>query len=172
MPSVPDLSRVVTGPAEVKVDGVSVGRTAGPVRARFTPLLREETCAYTGESPVDYVVVGTRAELVMHLADYVLENILLAMPHAAYGYGYASVGMLPGTRLSASAATGTVHPLALDAGDATEDVTLHHAVCVGVAELSYASGEDRLVEARFAGLVDVSRQDGDLAARVASPQRT
>ncbi|MHC4253911.1 MAG: hypothetical protein ACYS9X_32760 [Planctomycetota bacterium] len=172
MPSIPDLSRVVTGPAEVKVDGVSVGRTSGPVKARFTPLLREETCAYTGASPVDYVVVGTRAEIVMRLADHVLENTLLAMPHAAYGYGYASVGMLPGTRLSASAAAVTVHPLALDAGDTSEDVTLHHAACVGVVELSYAPGEDRLVEARFVGLVDISREDGDLAARIASPQRT
>ena len=96
MARVSDLSRVVTGPAEVLVDGISGGRTAGPVRARFTPLLREETYAYTGATPADYVVVGLRAELFVPLADYVLENVLLAMPGALETYGYARLGSLPG----------------------------------------------------------------------------
>ncbi len=172
MPVAYDLSRVVTGPAEVRVDGVTVGRTSGPVRARFTPLLREETAAHTGASPVDYVVVGVRAELILTLAEYVLENVLLAMPHAGYGYGYAAIGSLPGTRLSGGAASVTVHPLSREVDDPSEDVTLHHAVCVGTAELSYSSDEDRLIEARFTGLVDLSRTDGDLIARVASRGRS
>ena len=172
MGSACDLGRVVSGPAEIRVNGVSVGRTSGPIKMRFTPLLREITSAHTGASPVDYVVVGVRAELVVSLAEYVLENVLLATPHAAAGYGYAAVGYLPGRRLAEEAASVTVHPITREAGDASEDVTLHHAVCVGVTELGYSSESDRLIEARFIGLVDFSRTDGGLVARVASPKRS
>ena len=171
MAALQNLSRVVTGPAEVRVNGVTVGRTSGPVRVRFTPLVREETAAHTGASPVDYVVVGVRAELVLTLAEYVLENVLLAMPHAAHAYGYARVGALPGKRLSGEAAPVTIHPLSREEGDASEDVTLHAAVCVGATDIEYSSEGDRLVEARFVGLVDFSRTDGDLIARVAAPAR-
>ena len=171
MASVSDLSRVVTGPAEVLVDGISVGRTAGPVRARFTPLLREEAYAYTGATPADYVVVGLRAELFVPLADYVLENVLLAMPGALETYGYARLGSLPGCRLSGGAAALTIHPLSLQDGDDSEDVTLHSAVVVGVTDLEYSGEADRLVEAHFVGLADVGRADGDLVARVRAPNR-
>jgi len=172
MAALQNLSRVVTGPAEVRVDGVAVGRTSGPVRARFTPLLREESSAYTGATPVDYVVVGAKAELFLTLAEYILENVLLAMPYGGYAYGYARIGPLPGARLSSEAAPVTVHPLARESDDASEDVTLHSAVCVGATELEYSSGGDRLVEAHFVGLVDFSRTDGDMIARVAAPARS
>jgi hypothetical protein len=171
MATVSDLSRVVTGPAEVLVDGVSVGRTAGPVRVRFTPLLREESYAYTGATPAEFVIVGLRAELFVTLADYVLENVLLAMPGALDTYGYAGLGSPPGARLSDGAAVLTVHPLSLDAGDDSEDVTLHAAVAVGVTELEYSDGTDRLVEARFVGLADTTRADGDLVGRIRAPHR-
>jgi hypothetical protein len=166
-----DLSRVVTGPAEVRVEGEPVGRTSGPVRARFTPLLREETCAHTGETPVDYVVVGLKAELELVLAEYVLESLLLAMPHGAAAPGYVALGALPGARLSGSAAVVTVHPANLAEDDASEDVVLHNAVCTGVVELEYSNVEERLVRASFAGLADVSRAEGDLVARAHGPER-
>ena len=167
-----DLSRVVCGPAELRVDGVAVGRTEGPVRARFTPILREETSGCSGASPVDYVVIGVRAEILAPLAEYVLENVLLAMPHAVLGAAYAAVGSFAGRRLSADAASITLHPLSREAGDESEDVTLHRAVCIGAAELEYSGDADRLLEARFVGLVDFSRTDGDLIGRIASPVRT
>ena len=167
-----DLSRVVAGPAEVTAGGVAVGRTWGPVRARFEPVLREETCGFTGATPVDYVVVGVRAEVVLTLAEYVLENLLLAMPHALAGAGYAGIGYLPGMRLSASAASLSVHPVARSPGDAAEEVTLHHAVCTGVTELEYSNEGDRLFEARFAGLADASRAGGDMVGRVRAPGRS
>ena len=171
MPGVSDLTRVVTGPAEVLVDGVAVGRTSGPVRAKFTPLVREETYAHTGATPADFVVVGLRAEILVPLAEYVLENVLLAMPGSIQGYGYAQLGALPGERLSGGAASLTIHPVALDDDDPSEDVTLHSAVPVGVTELEYSGEADRLVEARFVGLADVERPDGDLVARVRAPSR-
>lgn len=167
-----DLSRVVAGPAEVTVGGVGVGRTWGPVKARFTPLLREETCAYTGETPVDYTVVGVRAEVVVTLAEHVLENLVLAMPHVLAAAGYAGLGYLPGRRLGEGAAELTLHPVARAQGDTTEDVTLHRAVCVGVTELEYSNQADRLVEARFVGLVDASRAGGDMVGRVRAPERS
>ncbi len=167
-----DLSRIVSGPADVTVGGVSVGRTWGPVKARFTPLLREDTCAYTGATPVDYTVVGVRAEVIVTLADHVLENLVLAMPHVLAASGYAGVGYLPGRRLSGRAADLTLHPHARAAGDTSEDVTLHRAVCVGVTELAYANTEDRLVEARFVGLADTSRSSGDMVGRVRGPERS
>jgi hypothetical protein len=171
MATVSDLSRVVTGPAEVLVDGISVGRTAGPVRARFTPLLREETYACTGGTPADFVVVGLRAEVVVPLAEYVLENVLLAMPGALETYGYARLGPLPGGRLAGGAFALTIHPLSLADEDNSEDVTLHSAVAVAVTELEYSGEADRLVEACFVGLADVGRADGDLVARVRAPYR-
>jgi hypothetical protein len=166
-----DTSRVVCGPADVRVDGVSVGRTQGPVRACVSPVLREETYASSGATPAEYVVVGVRAELVVPMADYVLENVLLAMPHAGYCAGYAALGPLPGGRLSEEAASVTVHPLAKPDGDSSQDVTLHRAVCVGVVELEYSQKGERLMEARFVGLVDFSRTDGDLVARIGAPGR-
>jgi len=166
-----NLSRVVCGPAEVFADGVPVGRTEGPVRAKFSPVLREDTRACAGASPVDYVVVGVRAEIAVPLAEYVLENVLLAAPHAAYGGYYAAVGALPGMRLSEGAVELRVHPLSREEADASEDVTLHRAVCVGAPELEYSREADRLVEARFVGLVDFGRTDGDFIARIAAPRR-
>ena len=171
MAAVSDLSRVVTGPAEVFVDGSLVGRTAGPVRATFTPILREETCAYTGATPADYVVVGLRAEVLVPMAEYVLENVLLAMPWTAYGYGYARLGALPGGRLSEGAGPLTIHPIALEEDDDSQDVTLYSAVAAGVTELEYSGEADRLIEARFVGLADAGRADGDLVARVRAPSR-
>ncbi len=167
-----DLSRVVSGPAELTVGGVAVGRTWGPVKARFTPLLREETAAYTGLTPVDFTVVGVRAEVVVTLAEHVIENLILAMPHLLAASGYAGVGYLPGLRLAEGASELTLHPVARDAGDTTEDVTLHHAVCVGVAEMEYSNEADRLVEARFVGLVDTSRANGDMVGRIRAPERS
>ena len=167
-----DLERVVAEPADVTVGGVSVGRTWGPVKARFTPILREETCAYTGGTPVDFTVVGVRAEVTVTLAEHVLENLVLAMPHTLLGSGYAGLGYLPGRRLSGEAAELTLHPVALDPGDTSEDVTLHRAVCVGVAELDYSNAADRLVEARFVGLADASRASGDMVGRVRAPERS
>ena len=176
MAAVFDLSRVMRGPAEVRVDGVAVGRTEGPVRVRFTPLLREDSCAHTGASPVDFVTIGLRAEVVVPMAEYVIENVLLAMPQAGYavgyGGGYAYLGALPGARLSGSASTITIHPLARGENDASEDVTLHSAVAVGLTELEYSEDSDRIMEARFVGLADVSRSDGDLVARIAAPGRS
>jgi len=167
-----DMSRVVCGPAEVRVDGVAVGRTEGPVRARIEPILREETAACAGASPVDYVVVGLRAELVVPLAEYVLENVILAMPHATGAAGYAALGPTPGQRLSASAATVTVHPLSRADDDPSEDLTLHRAVCTGAVELEYSGGADRIVEARFVGLADLERPTGDFVGRIAAPGKT
>jgi hypothetical protein len=167
-----DLSRIVSGPADVSVGGVSVGRTWGAVKARFTPLLREDTCAYTGATPVDYIVVGVRAEVTVTLAEHVLENLVLAMPDVLAASGYVGVGYLPGRRLSAGAAELTLHPHSRAAGDSTEDVTLHRAVCTGVTELAYANTEDRLVEARFVGLVDASRSSGDMVGRIRAPERS
>ncbi|MHC5056715.1 MAG: hypothetical protein ACYTKD_18670 [Planctomycetota bacterium] len=167
-----DLGRVVAGPAEVTVGGVAVGRTWGPVKARFTPILREETCAYTGGTPVDFTVVGVRAEVTVTLAEHVLENLVLAMPHVLAASGYAGVGYLPGRRLAGGAAELTLHPVSRAAGDATEDVTLHRAVCVGVTELEYSNQADRLVEARFVGLADAARASGDMVGRVRAPERS
>lgn len=167
-----DLDRVVAGPADVSVGGVAVGRTWGPVKARFTPILREEVCAYTGGTPVDFTVVGVRAEVTVTLAEHVMENLILAMPHLLAASGYAGVGYLPGRRLSGLAAVLTLHPVARDAGDTTEDVTLHSAVCVGITELEYSNAADRLVEARFVGLADTSRASGDMVGRLRAPGRS
>jgi len=167
-----DMGRVVAGPADVTVGGVNVGRTWGPVKARFTPLLREETCAYTGGTPVDFTVVGVRAEITVTLAEHVMENIVLAMPHVLSGGGYAGLGYLPGRRLGEGAAELTLHPAARDPGDTTEDVTLNRAVCVDFVELEYSNSADRLVEARFVGLADFSRACGDMVGRVRAPGRS
>ncbi len=167
-----DLDRVVAGPADVTVGGVGVGRTWGPVKVRFTPLLREEVCAYTGSTPVDFTVVGVRAEVTVTLAEHVMENLVLAMPHLLAASGYAGVGYRPGLRLGEGAAELTLHPVARDEGDTTEDVTLHRAVCVGFVELEYSNAADRLVEARFVGLADTSRPNGDMVGRVRAPGRS
>jgi len=167
-----NLERIVAGPADVTVGGVSVGRTWGPVKARFAPILREETCAYTGGTPVDFTVVGVRAEVTVTLAEHVMENLVLAMPHVLEGGGYAGLGYLPGRRLGDGAAELTLHPTARGAADTTEDVTLHRAVCVGIVELEYSNAADRLVEARFVGLADASRPSGDMVGRIRAPGRS
>lgn len=152
------------GACRVTVDGTDVGRTLGPVRLRVGTLWRDRRSDRTGAVLVDRVAIGTEVRVVLRLAEKTLANVQRALPQAAEGSGYLSLGRSPGLKASTAAQSLRLHPE--ERSDTGRDVLLHKAVATGAVEIAYGPGTGRAFEVEFTALLDTGKDDGDWLARL------
>ena len=165
-----DLSKVQAGPVAVKLGDRDIGHTEGGVTFAVRPVLRECRADSTGEAVTDLVHLGTRCEVTMRMAEWVLENLEAAIPSGTDSGTYLSLGRAPGLRLSGSASLMTLHPAELAEEETGYDVVLWKAVAAGAAEVGFSASGDRVFEVTFLALPDVAKDDGELLGRIGSPE--
>ena len=152
------------GPCRVSVNDVDVGATLGPVQVVVRALWRDRRSDRYGLALVDRVALGTEVRVRLRLGEKVLTNLQHALPQAASGEGYLSLGRLPGLQASSVAQSLRLHPE--ERSDTGRDVVLHKAVAAGEVELAYGPGQRRAFEVEFVALLDTAREAGDFLARL------
>ncbi len=165
-----DLSKVQAGPVTVSVGGEAIGHTEGGVKLKVEPVLREVKADSAGALVTDLVHLGTRCEVTMRIAEWVLDNLGLAVPSGTDSSTYLGLGRAPGLRLSTVAAQMTLHPAELDGADTDYDVVLWKAVAASAAEVGFNAEGDRVFEVTFIALPDPTKDDGELLGKIGSPE--
>lgn len=151
------------GPCRASFDGVDLGETIGPVRIEVRTIWRERHSDRYGAAPVERVAVGCQARATLRLAEKTLANLQAALPGAATGEGFLSLGGASGFRAGSAAGELRLHPL--ERQDAGRDVVLHKAVATGAFQVEYGPGR-RAFEVEFVALLDSARQEGDRLLRM------
>lgn len=159
-----NYANVEMGACSISLGGVSVGHTMGRTVVRFRPIWRPRREDRYGASITDKIYLGCEVTVTVHISEKTLSNLKLALPHALEGESYLGEGRSPGFKLSAAAQSLTLHPL--EQADAGRDIILHRAVAHGPVELPYEEGEERSFLLQFIGLIDASKPDGELIARI------
>ena len=77
-----------------------------------------------------------------------------------------TLGRAPGGRLGDEAKELVLHPLDLPDEDASRDITFWRAVAAGAAAVGFSAGGDRVFEATFRALPDVTKEDGQQLGRI------
>ena len=152
------------GPCRVSVNDTHVGETLGVVRVFVRTLWRERRSDKYGTAIVDRVAIGSEVRVTLRLAEKTLANLQRALPQASAGSGYLSVGRAPGFKAGSVAQSLRLRPE--ERADTGRDILLHKAVATGAIEIVYGPGRGRAFEVEFVALLDPSKQDGDLLARL------
>lgn len=164
-----DLSKIQTGPCEVKYKNEQCGHTMDGVKFNITHDLRDRFVDEYGTTPVDKIHQGDNVEVKMTFAEKTM-----AIIQTVYQFGYSisstlwGIGRVPGTKASSLAGELLLHPL--DGDGTTDDVTFWKAFVQASGEVQFGViTADRVFEATFGCLIDESKSNGYLIGRIGAP---
>lgn len=152
------------GRCRIAANGVDLGETAGPVRATVRTRWRERRSDRFGETVTERIALGTEIKVTLRLAEKTLAALQRALPTALNGTGYLGLGRAPGSKASAAAFELRLHPE--ERADSGRDVVLHRAVATEATAIEYGPGRSRCFEVEFMALLDPTKGDGEMLARL------
>ncbi len=152
------------GPCTATFGEADLGRTLGPVRLQILPIWRDRRSDRFGAGVVERVLVGGRVRITLRLAEKTLVQLQAALPQAGVEEALLTLGRTPGLKASAAADTLRLHPE--ERGDDGRDVLIHRAAPEGAVEIAYGPARSRAFEVAFEALIDTSKDNGDLLARL------
>ena len=166
------LENVKIGVCTIEFDGVDLGLTKGGVSVSYEPEYHGIEVDQYGTSKTDGVLIGDEIVATVPLAEATHENILTALSTAGteeidgvdVDKKKVTVGQKPGARQSTKAAKLVLHPIEKTVDDKSGDVTLHKASPRNAVELNFEVDGERVIEVEFEGLIDETKDDGDLKA--------
>jgi len=163
----PDYDNVLGGPGEVQVDDTQVGHTEGGISVNVTPNTKEVTVDQYGNTPVNSRHLGDSVRMNAPFAEWsadVLANAYAAgdAQTAAAGAKFMGIGRSAGFLYTPK----DVKAIPMLTADAAKLVQLFRACPVGAIDFSFDEESDRILGVEFAGLVDSSKDDGQLVGKI------
>lgn len=141
----------------VVFNGQSLGHTQGGITFHYEPNLEDLMTDQYGKTPVDKVLTGENVQVVVNLAEPVVDILLAAIPS---GQQVSSTnkrlhfGRDSGFSLRTVAAQLVLHPVDKGSSDTSEDVVIYKAVVADTVELNYEVDNQRVFEVTFQALLD------------------
>ena len=157
-----DISNVKMGVCSVTFGTTALGHTKGGVTVTYEPDIHDITVDQYGSTPAEKVLIGQKLKATVPLAESSIANLAIAIPEGEAGAESIKIGGKVGLRLSDVAETLVLHPIANDSDDLSEDVVIYKAVVTNSIEIPFKVDEERVIELEFEGLVDETRDDGDM----------
>jgi hypothetical protein len=164
MGQIGSVENIVFGLCNVSIGGVNLGFSKGGTEAIITQSVVEATIDDAGDVPVALYDKGTMIEVVVNMVEYAdLDKIALAFPTATIRADRITFGRQAGSVISSGV-------LIIDPLDSKgHNITIYKAAPVGEATLGYNNDDLRVFTARFKGLYDSSRSEGDRVFRIGGP---
>jgi len=157
-----DISNVKMGVCSVTFGTTALGHTKGGVTVTYEPDIHDITVDQYGSTPAEKVLIGQKLKATVPLAESSIANLAIAIPEGEAGAESIKIGGKVGLRLSDVAETLVLHPIANDSDDLSEDVVIYKAIVTNSIEIPFKVDEERVIELEFEGLVDETRDDGDM----------
>lgn len=157
-----DISNVKMGVCSVTFGTTALGHTKGGVTVTYEPDIHDITVDQYGSTPAEKVLIGQKLKATVPLAESSTTNLAIAIPEGEAGAESIKIGGKVGLRLSSEAETLVLHPIANDSDDLSEDVVIYKAIVTNSIEIPFKVDEERVIELEFEGLVDETRDDGDM----------
>lgn len=167
---------VKLGVCQVTFGGVDLGYTKGGVEVEVTTETHKVMVDQFGNSPVNEYITARNVMVRVPMAETTLENLVAIMPGATLVTDSGDptkkrVDVVNGIGQSLLdiAQELTLHPIALDALDKSEDFTLPLAATAGAMNFAYKLDEERIFNVEFTGYPDTENnnvlfQVGDVTA--------
>jgi len=150
------------GVCSVTFGTTALGHTKGGVTVTYEPDIHDITVDQYGSTPAEKVLIGQKLKATVPLAESSIANLAIAIPEGEAGAESIKIGGKVGLRLSDVAETLVLHPIANDSDDLSEDVVIYKAIVTNSIEIPFKVDEERVIELEFEGLVDETRDDGDM----------
>jgi hypothetical protein len=162
-----DASNLIGGPASFLLSATEIGHTQGGINATVTPEQRAVTVDEFGTAPCDMRHTGGSAQVVARMAEYTAATLAEVIASgndqtAAAGAKYMGFGRSAGFIHVAQGLT--VVPLLT--ADAAKKFELFRATASSPIELAYNNDNDVIFETTFTGLVDESKDDGEVMGKI------
>jgi len=157
-----DISNVKMGVCSVTFGTAELGHTKGGVTVTYEPDIHDITVDQYGSTPAEKVLIGQKLKATVPVAETTMANLAIAIPTGTGGSEYIQLGGTVGARLSESAETLVLHPIANDSDDLSEDVVIYSAVVTNSIEIPFMVDEERIIELEFEGIIDESMSDGNM----------
>lgn len=169
-----DISKAtIAGPCQITFDGVDVGHTQDGVDITVEREFADVLVDKYGTTPIDKVLVGTKAMIKFKMAQPNWRQLNIAMPETSSYDGAGTldrtdIGGDTGYSLRQDAKQLLIHPLKNAPTDVEDDVTIYKAVSHGTITLPYKIDEQEVIEVEMIALVDESYGAGRRLGHVGS----
>ena len=157
-----DISNVKMGVCSVKFGTTDLGHTKGGVTVTYEPEIHDITVDAYGSSPADKVIIGQKLKATVPMAESSLANLAIAIPAGTATATLITLGGTVGARLSESAETLVLHPVANDSDDLSEDVVIYKAIATNTIEIPFMVDAEKVIEVEFEGMIDETQTDGSM----------
>lgn len=153
-----DLTQVeIAGPCRITYGGIDIGHTLDGVELTVDRKTAGVFVDRYGDSPVDYVLIGTTAKAKFKLAQWQDRSWDIALPEGqnidTATLDQTGFGTDAGYSLRGDAKQLVIHPLKYAVGDLSHDVTLYLCVNTAALVLPYKVKDQLVTEVEMEALV-------------------
>lgn len=145
---------VKLGVCKITFGGQDLGYTKGGVEVEVTTDTHKSTVDQFGNTPIGEMIIGRSIVVRAPLAETTVENLAKIMPGTTVANGKATVNVAMGMDLRSIAQELTLHPVALDESNTSEDLVIPLAATPGAATFAYKVDEERVFNVEFTGYPD------------------
>lgn len=162
-----NASNVLEGPAVFQWNSTSLGHTSGGIDFDYKPATRLQMVDIWGKTGINAIHQGDEIKVKVPLAEWTAaslqESFGAGNDQTGSGSGaYIGMGRTAGFRY----VPGAVNIIPVLTADASKKITLFRAVPLGEIKLPFMADKDRIFETEFTGLIDESKNDGELIGKI------
>ena len=160
-----DVSKIVGGPADVKLGAAgaaaTIGHTTGGVTASITPQNRERIVDQYGSTAVAVIHTGDEVRITVPWSEWIAATV-----NEVYdpGTDSASAAFTKGIGRSAGYiyTTQEMEIVPFLTADAGLYVEFYKTTPIGEVSMAFNNDDDRILEVEYAALADTAKTDGSL----------
>ena len=167
-----DATNINMGTCNISYDGTDLGLTMGGVEVEVATTTHETKADQFGDTVAAEFIMGRTISVKVPMAETTLENLAAVMPGATIVADAANTGTISapqagdkykvevtsgvGISLIDNAKTLVLHPIANEANDYSEDLTIPLAATPGGINFAYKYDQERIYQADFKGYPDAN----------------
>jgi hypothetical protein len=156
-----NISNFDVGAAQITLGGTDLGGVRGVTLTVETEVVDMGVDQY-GNSLLDQATSSERVSVEIGIAEHDIDRFKDAIPAATKENAkLVTVGRTASHRLEQYAKELIIHPLSQGTSK-DRDITIYKAISNGSFELSYSPEEQRIFTVTFHGLIDLTKDDGNL----------
>jgi hypothetical protein len=163
-----NVNNLLAGPAQITFKGVAMGFTQDGATISIESADEIVRVDEMGETPVDALHTADIVNVTVRLSEWSISKLKELLPAGTFVQDGAkekiTIGKATGLRMSSVAGLLTLHPIALDAADVSQDFTAWKAYVSEPVEYVETYNDIRSYEITFSCLADMGRADGDRVA--------
>jgi len=164
------LAGIKAGPCSIYYKSAFMGFTQDGAEVNVEESWEDVVVDEHGESPVDALLTSENLTVKVRLSEFTMSNLRRSIPGSTQVIDGAkeavSIGRSTGFRARTYAGQLTLHPIANDVADVSEDLTVWLAYVSEPVTYSYVYNDVRSYEVTFRALVDVAKTDGRRIAMI------